>query len=100
MSILKCRTLYVQFADDDRGKVPSYIANQSPSAATIRNEEAAMFEEEEDDDVMEAKLRAAQGSSKDGGGAVDGEDAPAGEQDGELSGLAQMSQADVKEGDQ
>ena len=25
MSIIKCRVLYVQYADDDRGKVPFYV---------------------------------------------------------------------------
>ena len=64
LSILRCRTLYVQFADDDRTSVPFFLRDAEPSAETAAAEEAAMVEEEEDDDVMEAKLLAAQEAKK------------------------------------
>ena len=60
MSIIKCRTLYVQYADDDRGRVPFYIKDILPAEATVAKESDDAFEEEEDDDVMEAKAAAAQ----------------------------------------
>lgn len=60
MSIIKCRVLYVQYADDDRGKVPFYVKEILPADETLKKESSVDFEEEEDDDVMEAKLAAAQ----------------------------------------
>ena len=64
MSIIKLRTLYVQYADDDRGKVPSYVQEIQPTESTLASESASTFEEEEDDDVMEAKAAAAQAAAQ------------------------------------
>jgi hypothetical protein len=60
MSIIKCRMLYVQFADDDRGKVPLYVQDIVPDAVAKVANFTVEFEEEEDDDVMEARLAAAE----------------------------------------
>lgn len=60
MSILRVRTLFVQYADPSRGKVPYFVRDMVPAAETVKQEEALMFEEELDDDIMEAKLAAAQ----------------------------------------
>lgn len=58
VSIMKARSVYVQFADDDRGKLPFFLKDETPTKAVQNFEEAAMFEEEEDDDVVEARLEA------------------------------------------
>ena len=55
---MKARSVYVQFADDDRGKLPFFLKDETPTKAVQNFEEAAMFEEEEDDDVVEARLEA------------------------------------------
>jgi hypothetical protein len=52
--------LYVQFADDDRGKVPLYVQDIVPDAVAKVANFTVEFEEEEDDDVMEARLAAAE----------------------------------------
>ena len=54
----------VQYADNDRGRVPYYVKDVLPAPETVRAEEALMFEEEEDDDVMEAKIAAAQAAKQ------------------------------------
>ena len=36
MSIIKCRVLYVQYADDDRGKVPFYVKEILPADETLK----------------------------------------------------------------
>jgi hypothetical protein len=60
LSILRARTIFVQYADPQGGEVPYYVRDLMPAEETVQVEESTMFEEEEDDDVIKAKLEAAQ----------------------------------------
>jgi hypothetical protein len=60
LSILRARTIFVQYADPESGRVPYYVRDAEPADETVAVEENTMFEEEEDDDVIKAKLAAAQ----------------------------------------